>query len=531
MSALITSLAVSGARKADGTPVSSGLVFLYQPGTTTRVIGFRDDQLSEAWTTVSGGIALDAGGRASIWVSEPVDVIVQDSTGTTVATFLGFNKTTAAEVEVENDNYVGALTDSTGAVTQAAGGRIDLDTLLTRAATSIGPDFQYKESGGATAVNVQDFLRRIWIDVTQFGADPAGLADSTTAIQNAINRVKALGGGVVYFPPGTYKISSVLALASATGVVFHGAGAAASIIKQTTGATGVFSISSSTGIVFEDIQVTASSANTGSGVLLTNVANAAFSRCTVSNYQICIDTTNSTAANRQLTVMSCNLSFTNNAASRGVRIAGTTTVGTFAMIGGSVVSGGASTGRGVEITGVTNGALIAGVDFNNPAEAIGFGSASSPVGIAAIGCDVLGGFLLKSDLASPTGNLTFISAGNAIETVSDASAGQLMLLASGPVVLTKSVAGGGTLAPGSTDGFAGQYNITAAGNITISTVPSTSAPVLFLINNNTGGGITVTMGASYKTSAAIAPAAGATIAVSFVWDGAVMRETSRATTT
>lgn len=45
-----------------------------------------------------------------------------------------------------------------------------------------------------------------WFNVvTQYGADPTGVADSTTAINNALAACNAVGGGVVYFPPGTYK--------------------------------------------------------------------------------------------------------------------------------------------------------------------------------------------------------------------------------------------------------------------------------------------------------------------------------------
>jgi hypothetical protein len=47
------------------------------------------------------------------------------------------------------------------------------------------------------------------IDVRAYGADPTGVADSTTAIQNAIN---AATGNDVYLPVGTYKTTSTLTL-------------------------------------------------------------------------------------------------------------------------------------------------------------------------------------------------------------------------------------------------------------------------------------------------------------------------------
>lgn len=62
------------------------------------------------------------------------------------------------------------------------------------------------------------WLKTDWINaVAQYGADPTGVADSTTAIQNALNAAAArvagdnpLGGGTVYLPWGLYLISAPL---------------------------------------------------------------------------------------------------------------------------------------------------------------------------------------------------------------------------------------------------------------------------------------------------------------------------------
>lgn len=51
--------------------------------------------------------------------------------------------------------------------------------------------------------------------VTAYGADPTGVADSTAAIQSAINAVQVLGGGVVYFPAGLYKVTPVSSTSAA----------------------------------------------------------------------------------------------------------------------------------------------------------------------------------------------------------------------------------------------------------------------------------------------------------------------------
>jgi hypothetical protein len=53
-------------------------------------------------------------------------------------------------------------------------------------------------------------LAEIATNVKSFGAKGDGTTDDTTAIQNAINAVNTLGGGTVYLPAGTYKITGTL---------------------------------------------------------------------------------------------------------------------------------------------------------------------------------------------------------------------------------------------------------------------------------------------------------------------------------
>jgi hypothetical protein len=70
-------------------------------------------------------------------------------------------------------------------------------------------------------------------NIIDYGADLTGVADSTNATQAAINYLEANGGGVVYAPPGKYKITETLLFTwpDATGnpqamgrVVLRGAG-------------------------------------------------------------------------------------------------------------------------------------------------------------------------------------------------------------------------------------------------------------------------------------------------------------------
>ncbi len=69
------------------------------------------------------------------------------------------------------------------------------------------------------------------VDVTAYGAIPNGSTDATAAIQSAINASAA--GDTVYFPSGTYVISSAITFVSNRNYAGVYAGQVTSILKQT----------------------------------------------------------------------------------------------------------------------------------------------------------------------------------------------------------------------------------------------------------------------------------------------------------
>jgi hypothetical protein len=72
-------------------------------------------------------------------------------------------------------------------------------------------------------------------DVTAYGADPTGVADSTAGIQAAIDAASAATPAVVDLPAGTYKVDGVLTVATG-GVVVQGAGSGATFVYFTKSA-------------------------------------------------------------------------------------------------------------------------------------------------------------------------------------------------------------------------------------------------------------------------------------------------------
>lgn len=71
------------------------------------------------------------------------------------------------------------------------------------------------------------------VNVLDYGADSTGVADSTVAIQTAIDTAATAGGGIVFLPVGTYLANN---LNIKQGVSIIGAGVKATIIKNTSAA-------------------------------------------------------------------------------------------------------------------------------------------------------------------------------------------------------------------------------------------------------------------------------------------------------
>jgi hypothetical protein len=109
-----------------------------------------------------------------------------------------------------------------------------------------------------------------WFNVKDnYGAVGDNVANDTTPIQNAINAAQAAGGGIVFFPAGTYKITSPLSITSPVTLMGCGAMGGASSISVIAPAIGInginISLSSLTSVQcigFAIVYPSASSAGT-----------------------------------------------------------------------------------------------------------------------------------------------------------------------------------------------------------------------------------------------------------------------------
>lgn len=91
---------------------------------------------------------------------------------------------------------------------------------------------------GALATDWQKFVQSMaWFVVKDYGAKGDGVTDDTAAIQAAITDCNSNGGGVVFFPPGTYCVTQ-LVLAGTSHIQLQGSGQS-SVVKWVWNAAGI----------------------------------------------------------------------------------------------------------------------------------------------------------------------------------------------------------------------------------------------------------------------------------------------------
>ncbi len=243
----------NGIRGTDGEPVASGTVDFYTPGTLTHAVVYADDE----GAVLTQPITLDANGAATVYTNGIRRMIVNDANGAPVpgCDLAQVGGETAAEVLTDSDSF--SVTDAESI--------LDLWK-----ANNGGMDWKIRESASLEEYAQRDWNKHAWIDVVADGGatgDGATLDDA--AILKAYNRLVALGGGTLYFPPGkTYQLATAITIASSLGIRFLGGGIS-SVIRQTTDAH-VISATDVNDLCFESLNLTctATAPTTGAGIKL-----------------------------------------------------------------------------------------------------------------------------------------------------------------------------------------------------------------------------------------------------------------------
>jgi hypothetical protein len=215
-------------------------------------------------TSIGGGSPTPSAGTVQTWTvtaTSPDAFSAANNTLTPPTQFHVSDPATGASTEsvlVTNATFVSGST-WTWTVTRGAEGTAPVNHGATFTVYQVA-------SAGSLGNLVQAFSVRS----VQYGAKGDGSTDDTAAIQAAVTA--CAGAGVVYFPPGTYKLSSALTVG--TGVTLCGAGQTATTLHQSSTTANAITIGGTTvaNVQIRDLTITGPSS--GSGVGISASANA-----------------------------------------------------------------------------------------------------------------------------------------------------------------------------------------------------------------------------------------------------------------
>lgn len=241
---------------------TSGTVSIYRRGTSTRATYYSDFEGDSA-TTPTADIALDSAGRLIAYVNEPVTCTVYSNAGVAVAVFTACDS--APAVEVVNTSFTGVDYETAAS---AAGNPTTLDAVLTLWKTNNGA-IDWKVLFDGAAVTVQTALGGLAglvynVRNPTYGATGDGATDDTAAITAAVTAANAAGGGIVWFPEGTYRTTSAITVSDKVSLA--GPGAHCTTITVDHASAQVLTYSGSTTRVWQELfglRILASQANSG----------------------------------------------------------------------------------------------------------------------------------------------------------------------------------------------------------------------------------------------------------------------------
>lgn len=251
---------IAGVRGAE-----SGYAKICRRGTTvlaTLYSSFEGDNFGSASLDSQGRVILDAYGRAEVYVGEVCDVTVYDSSGTQQIVFTAGS--TAAAIEVRSAAFTGRVydyTESTG-----VGQPTNLAAVLAK----------WLEVRGAIDWGLTG-TDQPFVVVTDpaYGATGDGTTDDTAAIGAAF--AAAFEGGLVFFPPGVYRLTSGLAVPEAVSIL--GCGPSASAVRLDHASDALFSMGTAQNTTIAGLTLRAQNGHNNALMLFGAQAECAVSNC------------------------------------------------------------------------------------------------------------------------------------------------------------------------------------------------------------------------------------------------------------
>lgn len=253
---------IAGVRGAE-----EGTARIFRRGTSTRATVYGDFEASTADSS-GADIELDADGSAIVYVNELVEVFVYSSEDVLLRQFVAGEQ--ASAVEVTSNAFTGT---SYSSGQQGPGRPVTLSEALDRWLTSAGTtDFNVAVDGEDT--RLQDafgILTGLYFNVKSpaYGAIGNGVAIDQAAVVAAHDAAVAAGGGTVFFPVGTYLLSSaiewnpivnILGSGVRKSVLVSGSASNANILTFTSGSP------PDSPMTIEGIAFSASQVNSGSQI-------------------------------------------------------------------------------------------------------------------------------------------------------------------------------------------------------------------------------------------------------------------------
>lgn len=252
---------------------------IYVRGTATRATWYADLEGNGA-NSSGANITLDAQGAALVYVNQLVDVVISDVDGVDLWTF--GDGVAAPNVEVRSLAFTGIDYDTAAS---APGNPTNLKLMADLWLTKNGAiDWQVLHNGSATTIqSALGPLVGLVFNVMSpaYGGVGDGVASDQSAVAAALAAAVAAGGGIVFFPEGTYRLTSAIAWDNSVAIL--GVGMNKSIITMDAAATKTLRFTSANttaqptlvmGVTFQSSQ-----SNTGTIADLEAQSNIRFVEC------------------------------------------------------------------------------------------------------------------------------------------------------------------------------------------------------------------------------------------------------------
>ncbi len=240
---------------------ANGTAEIYVRGSATRATWYANLE-GDGADSSGANITLDAWGAALIYVNQLVDVVVRDEDNNIVRSY--GDGVAAPNVEVRSTAFTGIDYDTAAS---AAGNPTNLKLMADLWLTNNGA-IDWKVLLNGVATTIEDALGPLVglvfnVKSPVYGAVGDGVTSDQTAVAAALAAAVAAGGGVLYFPPGTYRLTAALSWDNRVSIL--GVGGGQSVITMDAAASTISFASPGTaqnpsvffaGVTFSALQAT-----------------------------------------------------------------------------------------------------------------------------------------------------------------------------------------------------------------------------------------------------------------------------------